>query len=179
MMKKAALQFKTDLAGVQFNAPTQKVISTVTAKSICAETDIQQMLFEQIESPVYFTQAIEKIKDEKPILIEVGPGNALSRSLQEYQDFDVVSLDFGSNSVRGLLNTLSLTYVSGNTVYFDELSINRFYKAFDIENWTLDVFVNPCEQTDFESSFTEETETPVINNSCFLKKNHLKKIKRN
>lgn len=168
MMKKAALQFKTDLAEIRFNIPTQKVISTVTAKSVDAETDIQQMLYEQIESPVYFTQAIEKIKNEKPILIEVGPGNALSRSLQGYEDFDVVSLDFGSNSIRGLLNTLSLTYVSGNSVYFDELSINRFYRAFDIENWTLEAFVNPCEETDFESSFTEETETSETNSSCFL-----------
>ncbi|PWK23873.1 enediyne polyketide synthase [Arcicella aurantiaca] len=158
MMKQAAIQFKTDLEGIEFNTPIRKVISTVTAESICPETDIQQMLFEQIESPVYFSQAIDKIKHESPILIEVGPGNALSRSLQDYQDFEVVSLDFGNNSIRGLLNTLSLTYISGNPVYFDELSTNRFYKEFDIENWRLDAFVNPCEQNEFESSFSEETQ---------------------
>ncbi|MDZ7896963.1 MAG: SDR family NAD(P)-dependent oxidoreductase [Arcicella sp.] len=122
----------------------------------------------KLRAPVYFTQAIEKIKQEKPILIEVGPGNALSRSLQEYQDFEVVSLDFGSNSVRGLLNTLSLAYISGNNVYFDELSNNRFYKVFDFENWRLDAFINPCEQTDFESSFTEQTEVAGTESSCLF-----------
>jgi enediyne polyketide synthase len=168
MMKKAALEFKANLATVPFNVPAKKVVSTVTAGYVCAETDIQQTLFEQIEAPVYFTQAIERIKQENPILIEVGPGNALSRSLQGYEDFEVVSLDFGSNSIRGLLNTLSLSYISGNDVYFDELSNNRFYKAFDIENWSLDAFINPCEQTEFESSFTEEIEVVGTNNSCFF-----------
>ncbi|MCU0467706.1 MAG: SDR family NAD(P)-dependent oxidoreductase [Arcicella sp.] len=154
MMKQAAVKFKADLADISFNAPTQKVISTVIKEAVDDKTDIQQMLYEQIEAPVYFSQAIDKIKDEHPILIEVGPGNALSRSLQDYPEFEVVSLDFGSNSIRGLLNVLSLAYVAGNTVYFDELSNNRFYKHFDIENWRLDAFINPCEQDDFESSFT-------------------------
>ena len=167
MMRQAANQFKADLAETLFHEPTQKVISTVTADYICPATNMKQLLYEQIEAPVYFSQAIEKIRHENPILIEVGPGNALARSLQEYADLEVISLDFGSDSVRGLLNTLALSYISGNNVFFDELSNNRYYKEFDIENWRLEAFINPCEQNEFESSLTQQTvETNNLDTVC-------------
>ena len=166
MMQKAALQFKQSLENRTFERPQKKVISTVLADEISDETNTHELLFNQIEAPVYFTQSVDKIKDENILLIEVGPGNSLSRSLQEYNEFEVISLDFGSNSLRGLLNTLSLGYISGNGIAFDELSNNRFYKEFDVENWKLDVFVNPCEDNDFESSTIKEIlDAPSADNS--------------
>jgi enediyne polyketide synthase len=166
MMKQAAVQFKQSLENRTFEKPQKKVISTVVADEITNEINMHELLFNQIESPVYFTQSIDKIKNEDILLIEVGPGNALSRSLQEYKQFEVVSMDFGSTSLRGLLNALSLGYISGNSIAFDELSANRFYKEFDIENWKLEVFVNPCEDNDFESlTIKEILDTQTVNKS--------------
>lgn len=179
MMKTAAEYFNAALKKWVFEAPEKEVVSTVIGEKLGSEVDIKELLFNQIEAPVRFTQSIENIKNDTSYLIEVGPGNTLNRSLQDYQEFDVVSLDFGGNSLRGFYNALSIAYLAGNNITFDELSSNRYYKEFDIENWCLDVLINACEQNEHKSSFirdlinTNTTETKLEDGSVAIESQEL------
>ncbi len=152
MMQNAAKEFKKELERLEFNPLTKSVISTVSGQSLDENINIKEHLFEQIEKPVRFTQAIENIKNEKGIFIEVGPGKTLTKSLKNDKEVHVVGVDFGNSSTKGLLNALSLAFVAGEDVLFEELAINRFYRTIDISNWELDVLENPCEKKDVGSS---------------------------
>lgn len=169
MMKEAAKQFLEVIKDWGFSASSKNIISTVSGKTITAETDFVQHLFAQIEQPVLFSQAIAIAKEEVDLFIEVGPGNALSKTLAGYENLDVVSLDFGSPSLRGFLNVLSASFVSGHAVQLEELSCDRFYRPFDLENWQLEVLVNPCEKIEFDGDFVrnivDEKEEQAISNN--------------
>ena len=152
MMKNAAEDFHNTLVKWEFDPLHTDVYSTVTGGKLHPEADLIDLLFKQIEAPVRLTQAVEHVQDDTDFMIEVGPGNALTRSLQGYKPFHGIALNYGANSLRGLLNALSAAYMAGNNVHFEELVFNRFYRKFDLESWQLDVLVNPCEATDFTTS---------------------------
>ncbi len=152
MMRKAADYFKDSLADWSFKKASKPVISTVTGQMLKQEVDYKQHLYEQIEKPVQFTQAVDKIKEKVRLFIEVGPGNTLAKSLRSQKDIDVVSLDFGNPCIKGLLEVMSAAFVVGKDVLFEELSFNRFHRALDMNTWELDVLVNPCEKTDHKKT---------------------------
>lgn len=165
MMKAAATHFKTYLQEQAFNLPDRTVISTITGSAFDPAEGIADLLYRQIEAPVQLTQAVDKIKEQADFLIELGPGNALARSLQAYPEFTVLALDYGSQSLKGLLHVLSAAHIAGNPVRFEELSCNRFYRPFDLENWNLDVLINPCELNGYKSSVepvAEEAKAPAV-----------------
>jgi len=167
MMKNAAIQFRKDLNKLEFQRLKKQVVSTVVGETLKESVEIKKHLFEQIEKPVLFTQAIQSIKNKEGVFIEVGPGKTLTKSLQNEKELNVVALDFGNSSVKGLLDALSIAFVSGEEVLFEELAIHRFYRPLDIVNWQLDVLVNPCEKENFES-----------NNNLEIKRDQ-KKLKKN
>lgn len=146
MMKQAALHFNQYLQSRSFDGLQQPVISTVTGQPITAETKLDTLLFRQLEAPVRFTQAIDGVREQISWAFELGPGNALTRSLDGYDDFGRVALNYGGSSVKGLLSMLSAGFVAGQDVLFEELSANRFYRPFDVDGWALDVLVSPCEK---------------------------------
>ncbi|MBE7169195.1 MAG: SDR family NAD(P)-dependent oxidoreductase [Williamsia sp.] len=152
MMKGAASHFQTYLASQEFSQPDKAIVSTVTGHLLSETESIADLLYKQIEAPVQLTQAVDKIKSEADFLIELGPGNALTRSLKDYPEFTVLALDYGSSSFKGLLHILSAAHISGNEIRFEELSCNRFYRPFDLENWNLDVLINPCELNGYKTS---------------------------
>ena len=159
LMKKAALKFRDETAKIKYNSPSKKVISTLTSLCIDEKTNINQHLFEQIEKPVQFIQAVEKVKYDVTFMFEIGPGNALSKSLADEKDVNVISLNYGSNSLEGFLNILSASYISGNHIEFEELSANRFYRDFDLNTWKLDALENPCEKVLHEGTFVSSDDS--------------------
>jgi len=161
MMSKAARVFKEELIFWDFKSPTKSIISTVTGEVLSKNANIYQHLFEQLEKPVLFTQAINKAKKEASLFIEVGPGNTLSRTLKNDTEIQVVPLNFGSNSIKGLLNVLSAAHIFGKEVHFDEISYNRFHRKIDLDNWKLDVLVNPCEKIEYKESSIKD----ILNHS--------------
>ena len=172
LMKKAALKFRDETIKLKFNSPNKKVFSTLTSVCIDEKTNLNQHLFEQIEKPVKFIQAIENVKTDVTFMFEIGPGNALSKSLIGEKDVNVIALNYGSNSLEGFLNILSASFISGNQIEFEELSANRFFRDFDLYNWKLDVLENPCEKVLHEGTFVTsdnsiektELETKQVNN---------------
>ncbi len=156
MMTNAALAFKEKLETWVFKKTSKKVISTVTGQALESDTCFATYLYDQIEKPVRFSQAISTLKESTSLFVEVGPGTALQKTLKDDKEVHVVALNYGSKSLKGLLNTLSASYIHGVAVKFDELIANRFFRPFDIENWTLDVLTNPCEKVDFKPSSIKE-----------------------
>lgn len=152
MMKNAALEFKKELEKFEYNPIGKDVFSTVFGNVISKKVNFKEHLYRQIEQPVKFTQAIDELTKKSKVLIELGPGMALTKSLKDYEDIEVVPLNFGSESLRGFLNVLSIAYISGSDVAFEELNANRFFREFDIEGWSLQVLENPCEKTDHKST---------------------------
>ncbi len=146
MMKQAALHFNEYVQTRSFDTLRQPVVSTVTGQPLDHQASLQTLLFEQIEAPVRFTQAVESVREQVQWAFEMGPGNALTRSLDEYPGMEKLALNYGGSSLKGLLSMLSAGFVGGHDVLFEELSANRFYRPFDLENWALDVLVSPCEK---------------------------------
>ncbi|GAA3648170.1 type I polyketide synthase [Flavivirga jejuensis] len=156
MMRNAALEFKKHLDQWEFKKPSKNVISTITGDKLEEDSCLGTYLYEQIENPVKFSQAIESLKENTLFFIEVGPGTTLQKTLKNDADVNVVSLNYGNESLKGLLSTLSASFIHGAAVKFEALTTNRFFKTFDIENWVLDVLINPCEMIDFKSSDIKE-----------------------
>ena len=155
MMNEAASKFRDVLKNLDFNKVDKSVYSTVYGSVIDADVNFLEYLYCQIKQPVKFKQAVENLKDKAKVLIEVGPGSALTKSMAGYDEFDVMSLDFGSASLRGFLNVLSVAFVSGASITFEELNFNRFYREFDIDQWRLHVLENPCEKIEHTSNIIQ------------------------
>ncbi|XLS29694.1 SDR family NAD(P)-dependent oxidoreductase [Flavobacteriaceae bacterium M23B6Z8] len=155
LMNEAASEFKKRLKSFEFSTVQKPVLSTVFGRKISGKANLQDHLYRQIEQPVLFTQALEKAVETSDLFIELGPGQTLSKSLAAQEELECVALDFGSSSLKGLLNTLSIAHVSGTEIAFSELNVNRFYRCFDVENWKLDVLENPCEKIDYESAIVK------------------------
>ncbi len=67
------------LSKIAFNAPSAPVVTNVEAEPNVDAGRIQQLLVDQVTSPVRFTEIIEKMAGEGvTTFIEVGPGKALS-----------------------------------------------------------------------------------------------------
>lgn len=146
MMRQAADEFGQYLKTRSFKPVQRSVISTVTGQSVDNSTKITSLLFDQIEAPVRFTQAIESVKDGITFVFELGPGNTLTRSLDGYDNFHRIAMDYGGSSLNGFLSILSAAFIAGQEVLFEELSADRFYRPFNIEGWELDVLISPCEK---------------------------------
>jgi enediyne polyketide synthase len=165
LMTDAALHFKNELDSWKFQAPNKQLMSTVTGDFITKTTNINSHLYEQIEKPVKFTQAINSVKNKVKIFIELGPGDTLQKTLRNEENLHVVSLNYGGTSIKGLLNALAASFIFGTQVQFKAITKNRFFKPFHPEEWKLEVLENPCEKIDFEPSTIKNilnTEATII-----------------
>lgn len=162
MMKESAVRFREMLKPIDFNPVEKNVISTVTGEAISLNEDYVQHLFEQIEKPVLFKQAVEKVKDDILFFFEVGPGSTLTRCLQGYDHLNVIPVEFGHTSLRGFMQVLAAAFVSGNEVNFREISAGRHYNHFDLDNWELDVLENPCEAIMHPHPVSRDGDEPFI-----------------
>ena len=133
------------LATEEFRPLQRKVVSTVTGKPLRPDTDLPQLLNHQITSPVRFMEAVTAAEAEKiELWIEVGPGAVLSRIMSEITKTPVISLDAGSDSLRGLLCAIAAAFALGHEVNQQVLFAGRFTRPFDFD-WQPKFFVNPCE----------------------------------
>ena len=79
LLKDAGKKLREVLDRVEIRTPEIPYLSNVTADYVNGETDIGQLLEEQISSPVRFWQSVERmIADGVDTFVEVGPGKTLS-----------------------------------------------------------------------------------------------------
>lgn len=79
LMKPASTEFKERLKEVAFNDANIPVYANVTAQAVTDHTEIEQLLFEQLFSPVQFEQSVRNMIDAgAEAFVEVGNGKVLS-----------------------------------------------------------------------------------------------------
>lgn len=79
LMKPASADFKERLKEVSFNDAHTPVYVNVTAKPVTDKEEIEQLLFEQLFSPVQFEKSIQHMIDAgAEAFVEVGNGKVLS-----------------------------------------------------------------------------------------------------
>ncbi len=129
MMAPVKPAFKSIVDGIKFSAVKRAVCSTVSGDWLTAESDLPAILTDQLTAPVKFSQALEAIGKRASLLIEVGPGNGLSRLAAKHGHL-ALSVDAFADDIRGLLNVLGAVYVAGGAVEIGQLFNNRAPRPF-------------------------------------------------
>jgi len=99
-----------------FHTPRRRVISTVLQQEITPETDIVQLLSQQIISPVYLMPAALSVASELDLFVEVGPGKLISSFVAQCSSTPAYSIDAGGASFKDLLNMVGYAFVLGAPV---------------------------------------------------------------
>ncbi|WP_053732951.1 type I polyketide synthase [Nocardia sp. NRRL S-836] len=94
-----------ELAGVEFGTPSGTVFSTVTGTELDPGTELRSHLADQLTGPVLFTEALAALSARCDLLVEVGPGDVLTRLAG---DLPAVSLDCGGDARRDALCAAAL-----------------------------------------------------------------------
>lgn len=140
----AVAPLRNALADFRFLPPQRRVHSTVRGRPIARDDDLAAMLCDQVVQPVRFAEALAALAAEVDLLIEVGPGQGLTRLVQRQTDLPAVALDAGGASVAGLLRAVGAAFALGAPARLEALFADRFYRPFDPEH--VPVFLtNPCE----------------------------------
>jgi enediyne polyketide synthase len=83
------------LADVTFAAPGQRLISTVTGREVTSATDLRDLLSSQLVSPVRFAEALAEAEASADLLLDTGPGQAMSVLAAGCSEVPAVSLAAG------------------------------------------------------------------------------------
>ncbi|WP_195429477.1 ACP S-malonyltransferase [Clostridium sp. D46t1_190503_E9] len=84
LLEEASVKLKEELKNIEFNDPSTKIISNVTAEFIDNKADIEELLCSQIKSSVKWSESIEKMLNMGvDTFIEFGPGRVLSSFIKE------------------------------------------------------------------------------------------------
>ncbi|MFN0058951.1 MAG: SDR family NAD(P)-dependent oxidoreductase [Planctomycetota bacterium] len=140
------------------HAPLQRrVISTVTGDELARDTALWKHLAQQITAPVLFEEALHAVRDEIDLWIEVGPGSMLGALSRGAVPAPVVSVDYGSASLRGFLAAVGAAHAVGAASRAAHVLGRRFTRPFAIEKkWRF--FANPCETAPIaRDAFAAET----------------------
>jgi enediyne polyketide synthase len=158
LMADAAAAFSRYLASERLCDVSQKrrVISTVTGTAVEENTDLRQLLTDQITMPVLFGKAAGCLASEADLLIEVGPGSILTDIVSQQFDIPAIALNVGGESLRGLLTAVGTAFALGAPVQPKTLFADRFYRSFDLQH-KHKFLRNPCETVPERSLLAEET----------------------
>jgi enediyne polyketide synthase len=140
----AAPVLRAHLATEQLMPLQRSIVSTITGDRLLPETDLKELLSQQITSPVRFMEAVSRSDSAVDLWIEVGPGQVLRGIMSEITETPVISLDAGSDSLCGLLSAAAAAFVLGQSINHHALFEGRFTKPFNLD-WRPKFFINPCE----------------------------------
>src|SRR6476646_10513590 len=146
LMAGAAAAFSRYLDSEQLGYVGKKsrVVSTVTGTVVEENTDLRQLLTDQITMPVLFAKAAGRLAAETDLLIEVGPGSILTDIVSQQFDVSTVALNAGSESLRGLLTAAGAAFALGVPIQPKAIFADRFCRPFDLQH-RHKFLQNPCE----------------------------------
>lgn len=159
-MAMAAEQLVEVLRSIQFSALRHIAVSTVTGRPVAPDTDIRQLLVRQITAPVQFSAALSEVAARADYLLEIGPGQGLSRLARDC-GLPAISVDAFSPSLEPLLLSLAALFTKGVDIRAQRLFDGRAVRAFDPA--ALPSFIeNPCGGTIAQADRNAEgSPTPV------------------
>lgn len=146
----AAKEFRKMLDNVSFNSISLNMISTSTGVTVEKNSDLREMLGDQIRQPVRFIDAVLKATTFAPsICVEVGSGGILTKLTRDTVDAGVecIPTDMDGEDGFSLLNKLlARAFVLGFPLKLKKLFTHRFCRPFSIDNYNPTLIVNPCER---------------------------------
>lgn len=118
------------LANIAFGPVQKHVVSTINGQPLTPRSDLRELLAEQIVKPVLFDAALAHLAEEADYLVEVGPGQGLSR-LAKTNGSAAFSVDAFGNSMKPLLMTAGALFAAGANVRIEALFDGRGVRGFD------------------------------------------------
>lgn len=146
LMAEAAIAFSRYLESERLGyvGNGSRVVSTVTGTVVEENSNLRQLLTDQITMPVLFSKAAARMASETDLLIEVGPGSILTDIMSQQFAVPAVGLNVGGDSLRGLLTAAGAAFALGANVHPKGLFTDRFYRPFDVLH-RHKFLQNPCE----------------------------------
>ncbi len=133
------------LAGIGFRPLTGNVVSTVTGDVLAPDTDLRELLREQVLEPVRFHAAAAKAVEGADLALEVGPGRVLAGLLTGISpDTPVLSMDTDNTSLAPLLSVVGAAYAAGASIDTTVLYAGRAVKPLPPEA-EFSFLASPCE----------------------------------
>jgi enediyne polyketide synthase len=147
------------LKATHFARIARTVVSTVTGAALAADTDLRCLLLDQLTSPVLFDRAAAVVAAQSDFLVEVGPGQSLTRLMRQ-DDRPVMTIDAFADSLRPLLSTLGALFVAGVNVRTTAL-FDRPVRRFNPD--TVPSFIaSPCRGRTPDKPIESATIVPAI-----------------
>ncbi|WP_433528535.1 SDR family NAD(P)-dependent oxidoreductase [Micromonospora sp. CA-263727] len=144
LMASAAQEFGNWLEGVRLAAPHRPVVSTITGTELASDADLVALLRRQITEPVRFAAAVAEAGRRVDALIEVGPGQVLSRMARELVDVPVFATVTDAPTLAGFLGTVGALWALGVPVDHGALVTDHPLRPLDL-GAERRFFANPCE----------------------------------
>ncbi|WP_105441237.1 type I polyketide synthase [Neorhizobium sp. T25_13] len=134
--------FRAALSTVAFTVPSRSVISSVDGGVIGSATPIAAKLLQQLTGPVRFVAALDEIARRSELIIEVGPGSALTR-LATAHGLRALTVDSQSDDLSSMLEVLSAAFAAGHELNCDELFGERGIRDYQGSK-PIALLCNPC-----------------------------------
>lgn len=133
------------LAGTGFDRPVGKVASTVTGDWLDPDTDLRELLRDQITRPVRFHEAAAKAVEGADLVVEVGPGRILSGLVRDIAPgTTVLAVDAESASLTPLLSVAGAAFALGAAVDVAALFAGRVVRPLPADG-DFGFLASPCE----------------------------------
>lgn len=141
----AADALASALSDERFAAVDRRVVSTVTGDVLAPDTDVTDLLRQQITDPVLFAQALALAAKNTDLFVEVGPGRVLTGLAAGLTDVPTVALNTDDESLASLLTVVGAAFVVGAAPIGATLFADRMVRPIEV-GAPMTFFVNPCEQ---------------------------------
>ncbi|MBJ7402116.1 MAG: SDR family NAD(P)-dependent oxidoreductase [Bradyrhizobium sp.] len=130
-MKPAGDELALALGAASFRSISEgTVISTITGAPLTAHSNLRQLLVDQLVEPVFFDAALEALCAQSDFLVEVGPGEGLTR-LARSAGIAASSVDAFGSSIRPLLYTAGALFAAGANIRAEPLYTDRHLRTFE------------------------------------------------
>jgi acyl transferase domain-containing protein/acyl-CoA synthetase (AMP-forming)/AMP-acid ligase II len=144
LMQEAANQFSKVLEKIKFNLPKFNCISTLTGAWYTDDAlSTAGYWCKQLLQPVLFRQAIELIKTQKIITLEVGPKDILTRFVEHQTNTDktvlaLASISNPASALKNLNNVLVRLYQQGTNVNWYNYFESKNMQHYDLPGYPFD-----------------------------------------
>lgn len=145
LVRPAAEGMGERLADEPFNPLARRVVSTVTGEVLDPDTDLADLLRDQVLFPVRFTEAAGRAVADVDLAVEVGPGRVLAGLVKQIApDKPVLSVDTDSQSLAPLLAVAGAAHALGAHLDTEALFEGRLVRPLPADD-EFTFLTSPCE----------------------------------
>lgn len=143
-MQAAADELSPVLKAISFGPARERrtVVSTITGAPLTPDSDLRRLLVDQLTAPVRFDDALDILAAQSDYLVEVGPGEGLTRLARGY-GIAASSVDAFGHSIEPLLATAGALFAAGVTIRVEALFEDRNTRPFEPDA-VPDFIESPC-----------------------------------